>query len=204
MGIVSKKWLISLCVLGLLVSPSYGSAKTSSKDSKKSKTHKKSSKAKSKVGEKEIKLSFTNVKLDLKITKSKSAPADVKFNDVEPRGADSAILNFSTPQFKSEPIHKVPAMLLTDFQGEETLKHDIVELGYKEDAGKIRHDIGVPRQMTLPRGILYFWTTPTMGSANYYYLQHPQEKNIAVRIGPIGGLVDKDFTIDWASAKWGK
>lgn len=204
MGIVFKQWIMSLCIAGLLMSPIYGWAKTPTKDSKKSKAHKKSNKTKPKMGENEIKLSFTDVKLELKITKSKSASADVKFNEAQPRGADSAVLTFSTPQFKSEPFHRVPAVLLTDFQGEETLKHDIVELGYREDAGKTRHDIGVPRQMTLPRGILYFWTTPTMGSANYYYLQHPQDKNIAVRIGPIAGLVDKDFTIDWASAKWGK
>jgi hypothetical protein len=53
--------MMGLCVLGLLMSPSYGSEKTSSKDSKKSKAHKKSSKAKPKMGEKEIKLSFTNI-----------------------------------------------------------------------------------------------------------------------------------------------
>tara|TARA_B110001454_G_scaffold64823_1_gene62982 strand:- start:32383 stop:32970 length:588 start_codon:yes stop_codon:yes gene_type:complete len=178
------------------------STKDSKKTSSKSKPKNRTTKEKPKVGEKEMKLAFTEVKLNLKITKSKSAPADMKFNDVEMRDGNSAVIAFATPQFKSEPIHRVPVVLLTDFLGEDTLRHDIVELGYKEEAGKTGHDIGIPRQMTLPKGILYFWTTPTMGSANYYYLQHPQDRNIAIRIGPIAGAVDKEFTIDWASARW--
>lgn len=153
---------------------------------------------------KEMKFSFAEMKLRLKITKSKTAPADIKFLEVENRDSQSAVLKFATPQFAEEPVHSVPAILVNDFEGESSLLRDIQALEYANESTDGNREIGVPRTLPLPKGFLYFWITPSKSAANYYYLQHPREKKLAIRIGPLAGSVDKEFTIDWAGAKWSK
>lgn len=202
---IFKSLLTSVVCVGIVVGSNLVFAKTkeTTRKATATKSKKKESKKKNtKTKGKEIVFSFPSIKLKLKITKGISAASGVEFSNVEARDEYSAVLNFATPNLKDQATTRVPALVLTEFEGEETLKHDVRELGYANEARV--GDGGIPRQLPLPRGYLYFWTTPTMGSANYYYLQHPQDKNIAIRIGPIPSAIDKDFTIDWAGARWSK
>lgn len=205
MSSIFKSLLSAVCCVVLVIGTNlaFAKPKATSKNAVATKSKKKTPKKKtSKTIGKDIVFSFSGVNLKLKITKGASAAREIEFSSVEARDEYSAVLNFSTPRLKEQATTRVPALLLTEFDGEETLKHDVRELGYANEASI--GDGGIPRQLPLPRGYLYFWTTPTMGSANYYYLQHPQQKNIAIRIGPIPSAVDKDFTIDWAGARWPK
>ena len=123
MKFLFKSVVLTACFLALLGLPSVTVAKEKGA-SKKTTTIKGKKKTPKKKG-KDINFSFSEIKLKLKITKSPSAAVGVEFKGVDKRDEHSAVINFATPQLSDQTTTKVPALLLTEFEGDETLKNDI-------------------------------------------------------------------------------
>ena len=139
---------------------------------------------------KETQFKFDNyaVKLSLLPISGQSSIIGVKA-----ASGDTLNLELATPQFMQQPVTKVPAEILSDFNGLKTINTDIDSQGF--DTVKIE-------EKKLKSGHLYRWETPTFGSAAYFYLQNPKVKTLAFKLGPFPGSVLVDFKIDWADVTW--
>lgn len=146
---------------------------------------------------KKVKFIFDKIQVEMVITKIKSGTSKKSYSLSEIDGArvDHGTLNqlkIKTPQFSEEKALDMPAELINNFEGQKTVESDISALKLEAK----------PQETKLGKNVLYSWTTPTMGSEIFYYLQNPKDSKMALKIGPLAGLVAQDFNFNWKKARW--
>lgn len=144
------------------------------------------------AGKTVIELSFKTFSLQIPTSSSNGTS---ELMGVEAVSDETQIINVSTPALKAKSVAKIPAQLLSNFDAANTIQADIKALGYSA--------IEIKKQ-NLASGHLYHWSTPTKGSASYFYLQNPKAQNTALKLGPIAGSILMDFQIEWSKAIWKK
>jgi hypothetical protein len=148
--------------------------------------------------EKAARLEFAKTVVTLAITRAQEE-RESTFEGVETKDGQQ-VLKFATPQYAMEPVVYVPATLLQDFKGKETLLADFKAKGYESTAGGLPAALYIDEK--LARGHLSGWSTPTVGSSIYYYLQRQGHPNVAVRIGPFPSSMQQSFSFGWGKAVW--
>lgn len=153
------------------------------------------------MAESNITLTFNGTGISLGISKSREHPGTARLSAIEPKDPETVILVFETPQFSLQPRCQIPVRLLKNFKGLKTLDEDVKEAGFSAESflpGKY----GLPEKQKLMHGSLYSWWLPGAGTSGYFYLEHPEHSEMAIKIGPFPGLVWQQFIVDWKNARW--
>lgn len=111
-------------------------------------------------------------------------------------------LKFST-QFSGEPWSYVPIQIIDSFE-EKMMKTDLdrIYTSHKTHSfGDKPMEVKQDRKDTFTWGSVFHWMTLSTGSSHYMYLV-PHNKKIAVRIGPIAGLVLVQHELNFDQASW--
>ena|GEM_PF-3946788 len=143
-----------------------------------------------------INLEFKGTSISIKLNISSPA-GGTTFSAIEIQDDNTLILRFDTPQYSQQTVTKIPVVLSHDFKGLSTLNEDVKKEGIER--GEFKHAGAAPNKSDLTRGVLYTWATPSYGSDLYFYLEHPQDRNLALKLGPVG---PSGISLDWNSAQW--
>lgn len=147
-----------------------------------------------------IKLNLGQEYIEIPISKLKSSQSKSQFSRTTTISDNEALLIFSTPQFSAQTESTVNVKLLKDFKGLPSLEEDIIKAGFKRD--DILGPLEKTQKIKTQKMDVFTWTTPTFGSAIYFYLQNPHNDSISMKIGPFDSIIAKDFIFDWSNAKW--
>ncbi len=137
-------------------------------------------------------LVFDKTQLQMVVENAKEAQPAIQFSGVRMKSKALSHLIFLTPQTAADDKIEIPASLLRNFKGMQTLEQDIKDGGFE----------ATPHKRKLKRGMLYFWYTPTYGASVYYYLQNPADKKMAVKIGPMAVGLTQEVDLQWDQARW--
>ncbi|MNL12167.1 hypothetical protein D3C87_1330290 [compost metagenome] len=148
------------------------------------------------VDSRTINLEFKGTSISIKLNISSPA-GGTTFSAIEPQDDNTLILKFNTPQYSQQTVTHIPAVLNHDFRGLSTLNEDVKKEGI--DRGEFKHAGAAPNKSEVARGVLYTWATPSYGSDLYFYLEHPQDRSLALKLGPVG---PSGVSLDWNSAQW--
>ena len=141
-------------------------------------------------------LEFKGTSISIKMNISSPA-GGTTFDSIVPQDDNTVLLKFLTPQYSQQTVTQIPVFLNREFRGLSTLNEDVKKEGI--DRGEFKHAGTAPNKSDLAEGVLYTWATPDFGSQLYFYLEHPEDRTLALRWGPVG---PSGVSLDWNSARW--